>query len=567
MSVLPEFLVDRPRRAGSQPLLLLACAAVALGVYLRIAGINRKSLWIDEVGTVFHVSEPKVMGLFSRFEESPQAPLYYTMLWGWVRAWGLDDLSVRSLSTCFGLLALPVTYFTWRPLLGRRAMLWAMALLALNSYHIAYSQDAKMYAMIWLLATASSGCYLSAIAGTPRRTAWLVGYGISAACLPMVSHVGIVPVAVQGLYGLILIGLSPRRRWLVFDAGLVAMLAMIPTAFYLPITLSAASQRTGITWIPDVTWDRVPVELYRFLGSLLLGYRPSQEAPAGPWGMLLAGIYGPCVVASSLLLAGSAVGALRRLRAAARAGTSTPSPPSVAVDPWSAEVVAYLAMWFVAPVAGALVFSLTVYSLWGVPRYLFGAAPALILWLGAALGRLRRGRLAFGMGGALLAANLLVVLFGQFHYTRAPWREMARCIKDVAVTVACLGIPIGPDGVADPGEVIVSVCSIGQHEFEPLCLEYALDHDPTTPTRVRAEFIRLEEALERRQPFLVVMIVYMGPTRPDGMRKDLERAVPDHACRQVYWETAYQEPYTSMPTPFTWHSVEVWLCTPLHSNN
>ncbi len=82
-------------------------------------------------------------------------------------------------------------------------MAWTLALLALNSYQVAYSQDAKMYSMLWLLATASSGCFLNALSGRPGRKWWLAGYGIATACLPLTSYVGIVPVLIQGIYGLL----------------------------------------------------------------------------------------------------------------------------------------------------------------------------------------------------------------------------------------------------------------------------------------------------------------------------------------------------------------------------
>ena len=61
-------------------------------------------------------------------------------------------------------------------------------------------------------------------------------------------------------------------------------------------------------------------------------------------------------------------------------------------------VIPYLAIWLLAPTLGALVFSLSAYSIWGVPRYLFAAAPALVLWLGAAIGGLRRRAPARAIG-------------------------------------------------------------------------------------------------------------------------------------------------------------------------
>jgi 4-amino-4-deoxy-L-arabinose transferase-like glycosyltransferase len=547
------------------PLAIIVCAAIVLGVYLRLEGIDSKSLWFDEVWTFDDVSVQTLPALLRRLEYWPVAPLYYGTLWVWVRAWGLNDISIRSLSTFFGLLTLPVTYLTWRHLLGRRAMSWAMALLALNSYHIAYSQDAKMYSMVWLLATASSGCFLNAVSGRPRRAGWLIGYGISTACLPMVSYVGIVPLLVQGIYGAALLGVSPRRRWPVMDAGVVALVAMLPTVFYLPIALSGASEQVGIDWIPPVTWPRIPAELYRFVGALLFGYRPWEDEPAGAWGLSLAGVYGPCVAAATVLLAFATARCLVPLRVEPAEGDQGPGPAAAPErsDATPAGVIAYLALWFLAPVAGVLAFSLTVYSLWGVPRYLFGAAPALLLWVGAALGNLRRQRLALGLGMGFLAVNLAIVLFGQTHYTRTPWREMARVIEDVAATAACLEISTGAKVGDDAGaSTNLAICSIDKHEFDRSCIAYALRHNPTTPARVEPEFVTLDDALARRRPFVVLMVVHMGPTSPDGMRGELEQMAPGFTCRQLYWQTVYQEPHTAMPAPYMRHSVEVWLCAP-----
>ena len=182
----------------------------------------------------------------------------------------MNDAAMRSLSVFYSLLTLPVTYITWRHLLGRRAMAWTLALLALNSYQIAYSQDAKMYSMLWLLATASSGCFLNALSGRPGRAWWLAGYGFTTACLPLTSYVGIVPVLIQGIYGIALLVLKRGRALPVLDAAAVALAAMIPTTLQLSSALSAATNRTGISWIPGVTWTQIPWELCRFRGRCWL---------------------------------------------------------------------------------------------------------------------------------------------------------------------------------------------------------------------------------------------------------------------------------------------------------
>jgi len=545
----------------------LASAAVSLGVFLRIDGLDRKSLWFDEIWTIYDISQPTLGELLHHLEYSPQPPLYYAGLWGWVAVWGLNDITIRLFSAIFGVLTIPVLFVTWRNLLSPRAMLWALSLQAMNAYHISYSQDAKMYSMVWLLATASSGCFLHAISDQSRRLAWLVGYGVCTGCLPFVSYVGIAPLVVQVLFGVMLLVFDRKRRGSVIDVGVVALLAMMPILFYLQFAVAAASNRTGISWIPELRWERVPIELYRFIGVLLLGYRPSQEAPSGLWGWSLASLFGPCVLACLLMLSLSIKRTLVREWSKGTGTANLDSSEAQGQDDLialrRAEVTLYLALWFLVPVLGSVIFSLSVYSLWGVPRYLFAAAPALLIWLGLALGTLRHQRIALSVGTLLLVANLAVIAFERTHVTRIPWREVARSIADVAATIGTLDLlhPVG--GRIDPSlSADLSVCSLGSHELDRPCLQHAMGHDGTNPSRVQLEFTSLEIARSRRRPFVFVMTIPIRPAPSGGIPSELEQATASFTCRQIYRQTVYQEPYTAMPAPFTRYSVEVWFCSP-----
>ena len=56
------------------------CAAIVLGVFLRLDGINSKSFWFDEVWTAYEISEPTLTAVWSGLENLPMAPLYHTSL-------------------------------------------------------------------------------------------------------------------------------------------------------------------------------------------------------------------------------------------------------------------------------------------------------------------------------------------------------------------------------------------------------------------------------------------------------------------------------------------------------
>ena len=165
-----------------------------------------------------------------------------------------------------------------------------------------------------------------------------------------------------------------------------------------------------------------------------------------------------------------------------------------------------------------------------------------------------------GLAAGLLAVNLAVVAFAHTHYTRTPWREMARAIEDAAATPPAWTAPPGPRAMPGHRSTWPSARSAGTASTMSVWTRPRTR--PDSPARVRPQFLKLDDALQQRQPFVVLMLVYMGPTHPDGMRQELEQATPGYACRQLYWQTFYQEPYTSMPTPFMRHSAEVWLCVP-----
>ena len=82
------------------PVILLA----ALAVGARLALLNHQSLWFDEIVSATLAKQPfgAMLHDVARTESTP--PLYYVLLWVWVRLFGTTAVALRSLSACFGLL-------------------------------------------------------------------------------------------------------------------------------------------------------------------------------------------------------------------------------------------------------------------------------------------------------------------------------------------------------------------------------------------------------------------------------------------------------------------------------
>src|SRR5207237_10048583 len=79
---------------------------------------------------------------------------YYAILHLWMRL-GDSEFVVRALSALMGIATIPTLYALGTRLFGRRTGLIASTLLALNAFHIQWSQEARAYSLTVLLVSLS----------------------------------------------------------------------------------------------------------------------------------------------------------------------------------------------------------------------------------------------------------------------------------------------------------------------------------------------------------------------------------------------------------------------------
>jgi uncharacterized membrane protein len=122
-----------------------------LGACVRLLYLGHKSYWWDEVATVEICSAPlREFGQWLWRREANMT-FYYLLVRQWIR-FGDGEATLRSLSVIFAVVSIPLIYILGvRAFASRRAGLIAALLLSVNTAHIAYSQEARSYALLVLL--------------------------------------------------------------------------------------------------------------------------------------------------------------------------------------------------------------------------------------------------------------------------------------------------------------------------------------------------------------------------------------------------------------------------------
>jgi len=214
--------LERARRlAARSPDLVALASIVFVGATLRFATLNLQSYRYDEAVTVGRVLHPGLFDTVSavlRSESTP--PFYYIVAWFWSRFSGTGEVGLRSLSALAGTASIVAVYLGAASLpLSRRAALIAAAIVAVSPVAIWFSQDARAYALVFLLSALSFLFFARARRGAAARD--LAWWTVCSALALATHYFAAFVVAPEA--ALLLWTVTPRRQ---VGAAVAAVLAV-----------------------------------------------------------------------------------------------------------------------------------------------------------------------------------------------------------------------------------------------------------------------------------------------------------------------------------------------------
>lgn len=348
---------DRPHRDSTRTYFLMPGTIVLVGLFLRLWGLGQKSIWLDEIWSITVARMPLHSVIWSIRNQDPNASLYYLLLHYWI-ALGQSEFIVRLMSALAGAATIAIFYALGEHLFNKRVGLIASLLLAVNLYHIQYSQEARSYSLVVLLVSLSSFLFVKAIERHGKK--YLAPYVLVSA-LAVYAHVfGILVIAAQ-CASLILLQLH-QVPWKRLAAAMVATGALVlPAAILL-------YERTKVpfvklSWVPPPSIRRVYDLLYAFAGNASYYGVEIGKAPGGK--ILLLIVFGAWIAGSWF--------AIRTLWLQGRSLAS-----------WKAGL---LLCWAFLPISINLIVSLGPQSMF-LTRYMLVSLPAFSLLAAVGIDRL-----------------------------------------------------------------------------------------------------------------------------------------------------------------------------------
>lgn len=391
---------SQPSRRSSiaDPYFWAICAIGVLAALLRFYGLGSESIWGDEAATWLQ-SRGSLVEVFIRTAHDNYPPLYNLLVWICIRIFGDAEWSLRLPAALLGTANVLAIYWVGTLFGNRLAGIFAAVLLCLSGFHIAYSQEARMYALLACMATLFAG------------TSWRMVHTPSAKWTVLSTLAG---------SGLLYSHLYGAFTWAAIAFGFGALLFFKPPGWKL--SLSRFIRVQIWTLVAYAPWALVLLGRALWLGHH--GYWIPEVTGHCIWRALIAvssGFTTFSILLAGLLFAYWPQNFVPIQKGAVRTGFSDPAlayrpqkrqipgpDTGGAAEPHSASeprtrALWILSLWAAGPVAAGVVISLVTVPIL-IPRYLIGSLPPILILASIGFARIASDRWAL----AAVAAVVLV---------------------------------------------------------------------------------------------------------------------------------------------------------------
>lgn len=199
--------------------LALIVGIIIAAFVMRYYGIDRQSLWADELFGISTALSPHFVDIIPRLLADSHPPGYLSFLYFYVPLFGDSELQLRLHSLIAGTALVLITYFFGRRYFSAATGLLGALLLAVNYESIYYSQEARAYAMLAVTCLLSLYYFLGFIINGTCSNKDKFLFVIFSSAAMYLHYSGVVFVGCEGI--IYAIALCHNRSQRFFIEGLI----------------------------------------------------------------------------------------------------------------------------------------------------------------------------------------------------------------------------------------------------------------------------------------------------------------------------------------------------------
>lgn len=364
---------------------VVGVALLWLAMATRVLNLGWQSLSQDEPFSHLFATLPFHILWKAMIVDAVHPPLYYLLLRPWVMLTGESEYALRFFSALIGVLTVALVLRVGPGWIGRGGARWSALLLAVNPFHVWYSQEARMYVLLGALGLATMAAFWQTLHRGRDDDWWLLG--VCSALAYLTHYFALYLPLIEFVFILINLRRYHHRlvRW-----TLTQFLAALPLAGWLVALFVVGGDTFGIGWIRPSRLD----DLLRTFWSFGMAYD-------GRFTWLV----GVALVAWGVLIA---IGLLR--------GGGQP------------RLAGFLGLWMVLPVL--VTFLLSFRRPTYVDRFFITGLFPFLLLAGAGLARMPQWwRWGLGIGLTVLGAWGVGRFYADPLYAKADWRSLAAWVQ------------------------------------------------------------------------------------------------------------------------------------------
>ena len=248
---------------------LYLAAILLLAFALRIAGIEKESLWFDETCSV-SFSNNGVAEVRSDSAQDVHPPLYYLGLFFWLKVFPASPGFIRGFSLFSSMVCLSAIFVFAFQIAGRNAALLAAFFAAIHPYDIYFAQEARGYSQVAMLGVTSSLCLFNWLRCTVKNASFksqlvFAGlYALLAFCALFTHYLAVLLLISQGVFACVCF--IQKRKWgglfgFIFCAVAITC-AFLPWIFYVLNFRASLFLKQNVGWMTTPGW----FEFFQFLG-------------------------------------------------------------------------------------------------------------------------------------------------------------------------------------------------------------------------------------------------------------------------------------------------------------